>query len=86
MRFYYTYVLLSQKDNKFYTGYTSDLKRRFEEHNSGRVKSTKDKRPLILIYYEACLNQQDATHREKYLKSYHGKMFLGNRLKSYLTG
>ena len=86
MRFYYTYVLLSQKDNKFYTGYTSDLKRRFEEHNSGRVKSTKDRRPLILIYYEACLNQQDATHREKYLKSYHGKMFLGNRLKSYLTG
>ena len=86
MRFYYTYVLLSQKDNKFYTGYTSDLKRRFEEHNSGRVKSTKDRRPLILIYYEACLNQQDAKHREKYLKSYHGKMFLGNRLKSYLTG
>jgi len=86
MSFYYTYVLLSQKDNKFYTGYTSDLKRRFEEHNSGRVKSTKDRRPLILIYYEACLNQQDATHREKYLKSYHGKMFLGNRLKSYLTG
>ena len=86
MSFYYTYVLLSQKDNKFYTGYTSDLKRRFEEHNSGRVKSTKDKRPLILIYYEACLNQQDATHREKYLKSYHGKMFLRNRLKSYLTG
>ena len=85
MSFYYTYVLLSQKDNKFYTGYTSDLKRRFEEHNSGRVKSTKDRRPLILIYYEACLNQQDATHREKYLKSYHGKMFLRNRLKSYLT-
>jgi len=39
-----------------------------------------------LVYYEACLNQQDATHREKYLKTYHGKMFIKNRLKSYLTG
>jgi len=84
--FYYTYVLYSQKDEKFYTGYTSNLKRRFEEHNQGRVESTKNRRPLLLIYYEACLNQQDATHREKYLKSFHGKMFIRNRLKSYLTG
>jgi len=41
---------------------------------------------LNLIYYEACLSQDDATKREKYLKSYHGRMFLNNRLKSYLTG
>lgn len=39
-----------------------------------------------LVYYEACLNQQDATHREKYLKSYKGKLFIRNRLKSYFTG
>ena len=84
--FYYTYVLLSQKDGKCYTGFTTDLKRRFEEHYIGKVKSTKDRRPLVLIYYEACLTQEDATHREKYLKSFHGKMFLHNRLKSYLTG
>ncbi len=83
---YYTYVLKSAKDGKFYTGYTKDLKLRFEEHKKGHVESTKDRRPLELAYYEACLNQQDATHREKYLKTYHGKMFLKNRLKSYLTG
>jgi putative endonuclease len=83
---YYTYVLRSELDKKFYTGYTKDLKLRFEEHKKGHVESTKDRRPLKLIYYEACLNQQDATHREKYLKTYHGKMFLKNRLKSYLTG
>jgi len=83
---YYTYVLYSLKDNKFYTGYTSDLKRRFEEHCAGRVASTKNRLPLKLIYFEACLNQQDATHREKYLKTYYGKMFLHNRLKSYLIG
>ena len=44
------------------------------------------RRPLRLLYYAACLDQADATKRERYLKSYHGKMFLRRRLKSYLTG
>jgi putative endonuclease len=82
----YTYVLQSEKDNKFYVGFTKDLKLRFEQHNKGLVESTKDRMPLRLIYDEACLDQNDATKREKYLKSYHGRMFLKNRLKSYLTG
>ena len=84
--FYYVYILKSGKDKKLYTGYTNNLKLRFEQHQKGKVESTKDRRPFKLIYYEACLNQQDATHREKYLKTYHGKLFLRNRLKSYLTG
>lgn len=83
---YYVYILQSKKDGKFYTGYTKNLKLRFEQHQKGLVESTKNRQPLKLIYSEACLNQQDATHREKYLKSYHGKMFIRNRLKSYLTG
>jgi putative endonuclease len=83
---YYTYVLQSEKDNKLYTGYTKDLKLRFEQHNNGLVDSTKNRRPLKLIYYEACLNQNDATKREKYFKTHHGRMFLHKRLKSYLTG
>ncbi len=83
---YYTYVLQSKKDGKFYVGFTKDLKLRFEQHSKGRVESTRDRRPLTLIYYEACLDQNDATKREKYLKSYHGRMFLKKRLKSYLTG
>jgi len=83
---YYTYVLQSEKDKKFYVGYTKDLKLRFEQHKKGLVESTKNRRPLDLVYYEACPNQSDATNREKYLKSYHGRMFLHKRLKSYLTG
>jgi putative endonuclease len=83
---YYTYVLLSLKDKKFYTGFTQDLKLRFEQHNKGIVDSTMHRKPFELIYYEACLDRDDATRREKYLKSYHGKMFLKKRLKSYLTG
>lgn len=84
--FYYVYVLKSDKDNMFYTGYTKDLKLRFKQHENKEVRSTKERGSFKLIYYEACLNQQDATHREKYLKTYLGKMFLKNRLKSYLTG
>jgi putative endonuclease len=83
---FYTYVLKSLKDHKLYVGLTGDLKQRLEEHRKGRVESTKDRLPLILIYYEACLERGDAAKREKYLKTYHGKMFLRNRLKSYLTG
>jgi putative endonuclease len=83
---YCSYVLQSEKDNGFYVGFTKDLKLRFEQHNNGYVDSTKSKRPLKFIYYEACLNQEDATKREKYLKTYNGKRFLHKRLKSYLTG
>ncbi|NIA12291.1 MAG: GIY-YIG nuclease family protein [Nitrospiraceae bacterium] len=83
---YYVYILQSENDGNFYTGYTKNLKLRFEQHQKGLVESTKNRLPFKLIYSEACLNQQDATHREKYLKSYHGKMFIRNRLKSYLTG
>ena len=83
---YYTYVIQSEKDDNLYVGFTKNLKLRFEKHSEGQVESTRDRRPLNLIYYEACLSQDDATKREKYLKSYHGRMFLKNRLKSYLTG
>ena len=83
---YYTYVLKSKKDREFYTGLTKDLKLRFEAHNKGLVDSTKNRKPFELIYYEACLDRNDAARREKYLKTYHGKMFLKRRLKSYLTG
>jgi putative endonuclease len=83
---YYTYVLQSLKDSQFYAGFTENLKLRFEHHSKGQVESTWQRRPLKLIYYEACLRIEDAIRREKYFKSYHGKMFLKRRLKSYLTG
>ena len=85
-KYYYTYVLQSEVDLKLYTGYTKNLKQRFEQHNKGIVSSTKNRRPLKLIYFEACLSQADALKREKYLKTYYGKMFLHKRLKSYFTG
>ena len=64
--FYYTYILQSEKDGNYYAGYTEDLNLRFEQHSKGLVESTRDRRPLKLIYYEACLSQTDALKREKY--------------------
>ena len=81
---YYVYLLLSKKDGKFYTGSTDDLKRRMAEHGAGYVKSTANRKPLELIYYEACLNEEDTRRRERYLKSGAGKKYLRNRLGGYL--
>ena len=80
------YVLKGEKEGNLYTGYTNDLKERIKQHNEGKVKSTQNRLPLKLVYFEGCVNQQDATHREKYLKSSWGKRYIKERLKNYLTG
>lgn len=81
---YCIYVLISKVDKNFYVGFTADLKKRLEEHQSGRVISTKGRRPLTLCYYEACYNKHDSLRREKYLKTGMGRKFLKNRIKCYL--
>ncbi len=86
MNYYYTYVLQSLKDLNLYVGYTNNLVKRVDDHNKGKVPSTKNRVPLKLIYWEGCLNQQDATRREKYLKTGWGKRYIKNRIQSYLTG
>ena len=83
IEFYYVYVLLSEKDNKHYIGYTHNLSLRFEQHEKGLVPSTKYRRPLKLIYFEACLRQEDAIKREKYFKTHYGRMFIRKRLQNY---
>jgi len=85
MELYYVYVLKSLKDNNMYTGYTSDLEARIKSHERGMVFSTKHRLPIQLIYFEGCLNQQDATRREKYLKSGNGKIYLRNRLSHFFN-
>lgn len=77
---FYTYVLKSKKDHKLYIGYTNDLKKRFEKHCNGLVESTKLRRPLELIYYEACLDKEKAVKREKYFKTGFGRRYLKSRI------
>ncbi len=78
-KFFYTYVLLSLADGDRYVGSTDDLVDRMKEHDSGHVASTKNRRPLKLIYYEACLTRTSARKRETYLKTAWGKRYLNTR-------
>jgi len=83
--YYYIYVL-ECSDGFWYTGYTKNIRNRLEEHTKGQVDSTKRRIPVKLIYFEGCINQQDATKREKYLKTTYGKRYIRNRLNNYFTG
>ena len=67
---FYVYILKSGKDGKCYIGSTNDLRNRLKLHNRGKVYSTQNRRPLVLIYYEAYLSEKDARKREQMLKNY----------------
>ncbi len=67
---FYVYILKSKKDNKAYIGSTNDLRNRVKLHNNGKVFSTRLRRPLSLIYYEAYLAESDARRREQKLKNF----------------
>ena len=80
---FYNYVLQSKKNKSLYVGYTNDLRERLKEHNRGLNKATKPFKPWKLIYYEACLDEEDAKRRERYLKTTQGRRLLKRRLKEY---
>jgi putative endonuclease len=80
VKFFYTYVLRSLKDNNLYIGWTIDLKNRFEKHNLGLVNSTKNRIPMELVYYEACRSKENAIKREKSLKTGFGRSYLKSRI------
>lgn len=82
---FFVYVLESLKDGKRYTGFTTNLKKRLEEHNNGLSFATKSRLPMKLIYFEACINEEDAKRREGHFKSTKGVRFIVKRLKSYYS-
>ena len=81
---YYVYIL-KLCNGHFYKGSTGDLKRRLDEHEKGKVFSTKNKRPVKLIHYEAYLLKSDAVRREKFLKTTEGKRYLQKQIKDLLA-
>jgi len=76
---YYSYILILS-NNKYYSGHSEDLKRRLKDHIEGKVHSTKNHRPLKLVYYSAFVSKNKAVEFEKYLKSSSGKAFRNKRL------
>jgi len=80
---HYTYGLLSQQDKRRMYRWNGT---RIYEHAEGRVRSTAYRRPLRLIYYEACVSANDAFRRERFLKTGQGKRYLRKRLASFFSG
>ena len=78
--FFYLYILYSFRDKKLYIGWTNDLKLRISKHNSGNVLSTKNRLPMELVYYEACISKEKAINREKYFKTGFGRRYLKDRI------
>lgn len=78
---FYVYILKSINDpQKLYTGFTSDLKSRLLEHNSGKSTHTNKHKPWEITFYCAFKNKKTALDFEKYLKSGSGISFRNKRL------
>ena len=80
---FYVYVLVKDKKS-LYVGYTTDLKRRFDEHCRGKVKSTAKYKEKLLIHYEAYELKSDAQRRERFLKTTEGKRLLKQQTRDVL--
>lgn len=70
---YYVYILKSLKDGRTYTGYTNNLERRLVEHNSGQNRSTKSRKPFVLLYFEQVETLKEAKSRELWWKTVRGR-------------
>ena len=77
---YSVYVLQSLKDLKYYRGLSSDVQSRVQQHNAGKVRSTKSRRPFKLVYQEEVGTLSEARQREKYLKTSAGRKFIEKML------
>ncbi len=80
---FYVYIL-KLNNGQLYTGYTSDLKRRIAEHQSGQSEFTSKRLPVELIHYEAYKLESDARRREKFLKTSEGKALLRKQIRDLL--
>ena len=79
---YYVYILRSQKDGKRYIGMSDNISRRIEEHNKGKVTSTRRRRPFLFEYYETYKTRIEARKREIYFKTAAGRKWLDQNVKT----
>jgi putative endonuclease len=80
--FYYIYVLYSKRGRSIYTGFTDDLRRRFNEHQKGLVLATRNRRPLELIYFEGYRNKKGCHVAGTISKNRLGKKLLAKSAKA----
>ncbi len=83
---YYVYVLKSLKDGNLYTGVTADLRRRLREHNAGKTKSLRARRPLRLVFSDAYPSKGAALARERFFKTPAGGVWKQELVAEALSG
>jgi putative endonuclease len=76
----YVYILRSLRDGNLYIGCTNDIRRRFKEHNGGKIDSTMERVPFELLFYESFINKKEAFARERWFKTGFGR----NHIKKML--
>ena len=72
----HTYILFSEKLNKYYVGSTTDIERRIEEHNRGKEKFTKTGMPWVIVYSEEFEILADARQRELQIKKQKSRKYI----------
>ncbi|MFH1093943.1 MAG: GIY-YIG nuclease family protein [Candidatus Omnitrophota bacterium] len=80
----YVYVIYSASEDRFYIGYTKDIKRRIAEHEAGRNHTTSRYAQRKVIFYEAFFTESDARRREEYFKTTKGRKALRIMLRDTL--
>ncbi len=80
----YTVYVIQSRSGKRYTGYTGNLERRLQEHNSGKCKTTKSSTGWQVIYRESFDSRSEAMSRERWLKSGKGRDFLRSLISKAL--
>lgn len=80
-KMYFVYILISEKDNRTYTGYSKDVEVRLKLHNSGQVGATKNRRPFKVLFTEMFQTKKETKERELWWKSSSGR----NKLKEFFS-
>ncbi|MEO7666630.1 MAG: GIY-YIG nuclease family protein [Dehalococcoidia bacterium] len=72
----FVYILQSQRNGRYYIGFSTDPQKRLAEHNNGRVRSTKNLRPWMMVYTEEHPDETSARQREYYIKSMKSRVYI----------
>ena len=80
---YFVYILESEIDGTFYIGYTGDLEKRLEFHNSGSSTYTSRKIPWKIVYHEKFTDKTSAIKRERFLKKQRNRVFYKRLISTY---
>jgi putative endonuclease len=82
---FYTYILYSEKYDRFYIGYSEDIHIRFERHNKKMVNSTKPFVPWTIVYFETQPTKAAAVKRESEIKNKKSRQYIINLIENWYT-